>query len=369
MRDLRIEIAKYNADLTKSKATVQVLQYQLQVALEYGDTVRAAEIQAQLAQEQADQAQITADLADATEDLKDAQAEATASATGNSEASIEQREKLLDLVQSVEDAIAAYAAQGHSQAEVEAYAKKLKKQLELQMKAWGYNKTEIKKYTDAIDDFVQIIQKIPRNLTVGVSANTDPAQKAMDVFFAKNDKDISNTVTTTFKTKGDANQLKDYGKALELLANIEGARKNLAKQTNPNVIAAINQQIDKWYNQLSKLSFAEGGYTGRGGKYTPAGTVHAGEFVFDREATSKAGVNNLYAMMRALQSGQSFSMNMGGGGGGMAFPGIIVAELGPVSLATIRKAGANGSAVYFDGRKVTDSVNRRNGISVSLGAA
>lgn len=33
--------------------------------------------------------------------------------------------------------------------------------------------------------------------------------------------------------------------------------------------------------------FYEGGYTGDGGKYEPAGVVHKGEFVFDKETTSK----------------------------------------------------------------------------------
>lgn len=46
--------------------------------------------------------------------------------------------------------------------------------------------------------------------------------------------------------------------------------------------------------------FAEGGYTGDGGKYQPAGIVHAGEFVFTKEQTRRAGVSNLYAMADAL---------------------------------------------------------------------
>ena len=46
--------------------------------------------------------------------------------------------------------------------------------------------------------------------------------------------------------------------------------------------------------------FAEGGYTGDGGKYEPAGIVHAGEFVFTKEQTRRAGVANLYAMADAL---------------------------------------------------------------------
>ncbi|MDB5541233.1 MAG: double-strand break repair rad50 ATPase, partial [Devosia sp.] len=39
--------------------------------------------------------------------------------------------------------------------------------------------------------------------------------------------------------------------------------------------------------------FADGGYTGAGGKYAPAGVVHRGEFVFDAESVRRLGVNNL----------------------------------------------------------------------------
>lgn len=47
--------------------------------------------------------------------------------------------------------------------------------------------------------------------------------------------------------------------------------------------------------------FADGGYTGPGGKYQPAGTVHKGEYVFSKEATQRAGVGNLEAMHRSLK--------------------------------------------------------------------
>ena len=46
--------------------------------------------------------------------------------------------------------------------------------------------------------------------------------------------------------------------------------------------------------------FANGGYTGPGGKYQPAGIVHAGEYVFTKEQTRRAGVGNLAAMASAL---------------------------------------------------------------------
>lgn len=52
------------------------------------------------------------------------------------------------------------------------------------------------------------------------------------------------------------------------------------------------------------FGFSEGGFTGRGGKYEPAGVVHRGEFVMSKEATRRIGVANLEAMHRgALRGG------------------------------------------------------------------
>jgi len=64
--------------------------------------------------------------------------------------------------------------------------------------------------------------------------------------------------------------------------------------------------------------FAEGGYTGDGGKYQPAGVVHAGEFVMNKEATSRIGVGTLYRMMRGYADGGyvgSSAMPTGSGSG------------------------------------------------------
>lgn len=44
--------------------------------------------------------------------------------------------------------------------------------------------------------------------------------------------------------------------------------------------------------------FATGGYTGPGGKFDPAGIVHAGEFVFTKEQTARLGVGRLYDIAR-----------------------------------------------------------------------
>jgi TP901 family phage tail tape measure protein len=48
--------------------------------------------------------------------------------------------------------------------------------------------------------------------------------------------------------------------------------------------------------------FAEGGYTGPGSKYQPAGVVHAGEYVFSAEATRKLGVPRLEQMHQSART-------------------------------------------------------------------
>jgi len=67
-----------------------------------------------------------------------------------------------------------------------------------------------------------------------------------------------------------------------------------------NNIANVLPGIDKLPRVALPAGFADGGYTGDGGKYEPAGIVHAGEFVFTKEQTQRAGVGNLYALAGAL---------------------------------------------------------------------
>ncbi|MGY6072898.1 tail protein [Actinobacillus pleuropneumoniae] len=62
-------------------------------------------------------------------------------------------------------------------------------------------------------------------------------------------------------------------------------------------------------------SFAVGGYTGDGGKYTPAGIVHRGEYVLTKEATSRLGVDYLNYLNYGTRRGFA-------NGGGVAVPRV-----------------------------------------------
>lgn len=58
---------------------------------------------------------------------------------------------------------------------------------------------------------------------------------------------------------------------------------------------AVTTPVTGWGNVSGTAlpPFADGGYTGNGGKYDPAGIVHKGEYVFTQEATRRLGVGFL----------------------------------------------------------------------------
>lgn len=104
-------------------------------------------------------------------------------------------------------------------------------------------------------------------------------------------------------------------------------------------------------------TFANGGYTGAGGKYEPAGIVHAGEFVLRQEAVKRIGIPRLEAMNRGYADGGL----VGGvvGSGSVGSPIINVTNKGTPQ-------GVDSSNARFDGRQwVIDIVMsdiRQNGM-------
>jgi len=121
----------------------------------------------------------------------------------------------------------------------------------------------------------------------------------------------------------------------------------------------------------SGFGFADGGYTGNGGKYQPAGVVHRGEFVFAKEAVSRLGVGALahlhnLASGRALPQPKRFSYANGGevdlpamqGGASVHNTNIIAIDANDI------KNAAWGGA----GRELINLINlNRSAIKAALG--
>lgn len=89
--------------------------------------------------------------------------------------------------------------------------------------------------------------------------------------------------------------------------------------------------------------WADGGYTGAGGKYEPAGIVHKGEYVFDAKATrgNEAYLSMLHSQLRGYAGG-----GMVGGGGSSAIAPSI--DYGQLTAAMLRARPLHGP-VHING--------------------
>lgn len=93
-------------------------------------------------------------------------------------------------------------------------------------------------------------------------------------------------------------------------------------------------------------SFADGGYTGPGRKYEPAGTVHKGEYVLSKEATACLGVPQLNALHESAKRGYAGGGLVGGSasGKGMTLPVAKVSAAPVITInAPIKIEGGGGS--------------------------
>jgi hypothetical protein len=101
------------------------------------------------------------------------------------------------------------------------------------------------------------------------------------------------------------------------------------------------------------LTYADGGYTGAGGKYEPAGVVHRGEYVVPKSMVNQAtGLPFADALGRLTRGAPGKS---GYASGGYVDTGTGVVELGPKSLRAVAQSAAQ---VLVDGGFLTGSVDR-----------
>lgn len=88
----------------------------------------------------------------------------------------------------------------------------------------------------------------------------------------------------------------------------------------PIIVGAIAQglAIVAQIRSVSASGFAEGGYTGSGGKYEPAGVVHKGEGVLTQDDIAKlGGPTGFYALQNEIQQGRARAILRGYSEGGL----------------------------------------------------
>ena len=355
-QQIRESTEEANEEIRDIKTTIDGLtadkalqEYFLSVAEAYGDSLKASQIRADIAE-------IDADLAKENNNLSKAQGRANKTLVGNSNAAIENRAEIIGLVSDYQDYIKSLAASGASQAELQAATAAAKADFIAQATQLGYNSTELGVYSAAFDDVSTAIDNVPRN--VNVTANTNPALQALNEFEAKmkaqGGKSYSGgTITAPDTTAVDAANAKT---ARGALLRIQAGR--VASQSARSGDWA-DKEAERLYAKLASGNYAEGGYTGAGGKYDVAGIVHRGEYVVPRDQ-----VNQATKMPYFMEQQRSFAQ----GGYVGAGPSAMMVMLSPEDRALLRNVGGSGEVVlYANNEAIARSANMGNKSIVAAG--
>jgi TP901 family phage tail tape measure protein len=170
-------IEEANLAIDGMKADKNVLEYQLKIALKYGDTLRAGTIRTQLAK-------TNKDIAAEEEKITAAKEEQNKSLVGNSKAAIDNRAKVRELVQAGNAYLLSLAQTGMASSDLKREAAKLSEEFITQGTELGFAKSELEEYTKAFSgDFTAVINAVPRDITLTVTS--DPALNAINEFVTK----------------------------------------------------------------------------------------------------------------------------------------------------------------------------------------
>lgn len=336
---------EHQRTLASMGADRSIKQYWLSVAENYGDELRAAKLRAELAE-------LDADMAKEKSELVKAQDAASMSLVGNSAAAIQNRANLLGLVGNYQEYLRVLAESGMSQADLQAESVRLRGEFVQQAVNMGYSRAEAERYSQSFIDMTTIINNVPRNITV--TANADPALQALNEF-----------VAAAWAAGASAGSGLGTGISNGLI-NAENNVRTMGARVGRAISDSMAEGIA--YGGLADglgitvrrsgrsggREFADGGYTGRGGKNTPAGIVHKDEFVFSKEATSFYGPSFLGTMHEAGKAGKSMIP-----AGLAAAPGVV--DLSAASVRALAHAiiAANPSIV-LPGAQLAGSVGSHN---------
>jgi TP901 family phage tail tape measure protein len=369
-KELRLEIRGIRAETATLQARRSVLSYQLDVARMFGDEQRVEQILAEMGEVDSELANNKHNLTKAIEELQAVQDTLNPSLKGNSEAAREQRERVMELIESYKDQIEEAARNGASQEELAELVDRLKGEFEEQAEQIGLTQGEIDEYKKAFDDMDEIVKKVPRKVTTefDFKANASPAEKALTNFKAKVEKERKK-IEKPFKLSAQYDS-----KVNSNINSLKAAQQALAEALRSQAKAYREQpnggtRVDYWDNKVNYWrrivaqykGYAAGGFTGRGGKFEEAGVVHRGEFVFPKEY-----VNQSTGLPYANVLG-SMAHAMGAGSRSSASPNQIqLVELLPNQLEELARAVS--TRVAIDGRVVAAVSNNYNSAQRARGA-
>jgi TP901 family phage tail tape measure protein len=316
-------------------ATRDRLQYFLSIAIAAGDTLRINELQAELAEN-------AEEVAEATDD-------ASTELAGNSAAARRNRAALTALLQTNAAYITSLASSGASLEFIRSEINRLNQEFLAQGMALGYSATDLQEYSATFGDLTTIINAVPRDITV--SASTNPALQALNEFKAKAESILGGGITYPVTIDPEtAAQIKALKVIRQGMTDRQAYFRSIGEREAANALQAQINLITTEIGSLSNLW--TGGYTGRGGKYEPAGIVHKGEYVIPKSMVNQStGLPHADALGR-LVGGSAPAAPTGYANGGLVTGGMMV-SLSPDDRNLLRSIGASGDIVVaVDSREI-----------------
>lgn len=285
VKDLQQSIRDLRAEIGGTRSEITQLEYFLSIAVDYGDTLRAQEIEAELAKLRAEQAKQTAELADKNKELGDARDKASGSLKGDSKAAIENRKTLADLVKSYEDHLRVLAESGMSQKDLARESQRLKAEFIAQALQMGYSRKEVMEFAKAFDDMTLIIAAVPRNVTIEFNGN--PALTALREFLTKAEEEIGNFNANN--PIGGFGGVPDggFGGAPDASWDLPGADRPFTRYAESKAYREALRKLPEGWKLFADTDLEEGEdyWTGFGGQAEAAITPIVGmlQFLFPRE--------------------------------------------------------------------------------------
>lgn len=249
-QDARDKLAEYLADLQDMQSQKDILEYQLGVAINFGDTLRAGKIQAELTK-------LTGQMSEKQKGADDTTASLSKTLAGNSQAAIDNRAEILGLVGDYQDYIKELANSGLSQDQLKQKVAALKQQFLDQATQLGYSRGEVEKFTTSFDDASKIIQELPRDITI--KFNADPALRALEEFRVAAEKAGAAAGKVKLPSQQDSAGVRQLALAAQIAA-AEAYLKQLIASGNVSGAIKYSDVLGTLRNNMRIGNYAQGGF-------------------------------------------------------------------------------------------------------------
>ena len=250
--DANQSILEANASIKELQAGGKTLEYQLQIAIKYGDELRAEEIRAQIAQNTAEiagQRDSIADanrtIADAQADIRDAQGDLGIGSTTRQ--MIEQTRALEDMALKYADATAWMMAMAEPGADLEKIIDDQVDAFLRNAQEMGYSKDEATDLAGVLkDELIAQMDAVPRDIETEISAETSTALKTINSFVTDANnrlatiKDKTITVTTRYIQQAVPGTMGGGGGGSLVRASTGGLIRGAGTATSDSIAAQLS---------------------------------------------------------------------------------------------------------------------------------